>query len=259
MIDDEYPLGFRLALHRKDLGIALEMARGFGLDLPVAGLTAELEDGLLATGHGDEDMSVLASAIRDWRAHLRGRVRRRRPAPPVARATPRTPTAGLYDPAMNYELFMGEALAEAQIALDQGKAPIGAVAVVNDAMVARAHDRVRETNDPTAHAVVVALREASRKMGRDRLADATIFVTREPCPMCVGALLASDVEALVYAVSNQIDGAAGGVLQLAQDGRLARKLKVVSGIRCEEAEELFAQAGPVESLRSSEKVKPTAG
>jgi tRNA(adenine34) deaminase len=131
--------------------------------------------------------------------------------------------------------------------------------VVNDAMVARAHDRVRETNDPTAHAVVVALREASRKMGRDRLADATIFVTREPCPMCVGALLASDVEALVYAVSNQIDGAAGGVLQLAQDGRLARKLKVVSGIRCEEAEELFAQAGPVESLRSSEKVEPTAG
>ncbi|HEY1168671.1 MAG TPA: nucleoside deaminase [Candidatus Limnocylindrales bacterium] len=160
---------------------------------------------------------------------------------------------------MNYELFMGAALAEAQIALDQGKAPIGAVAVVNDAMVARAHDRVRETNDPTAHAVVVALREASRKMGRDRLADATIFVTREPCPMCVGALLASDVEALVYAVSNQIDGAAGGVLQLAQDGRLARKLKVVSGIRCEEAEELFAQAGPVESLRSSEKVEPTAG
>jgi len=160
---------------------------------------------------------------------------------------------------MNYELFMGAALAEAQIALDQGKAPIGAVAVVNDAMVARAHDRVRETNDPTAHAVVVALREASRKMGRDRLADATIFVTRAPCPMCVGALLASDVEALVYAVSNQIDGAAGGVLQLAQDGRLARKLKVVSGIRCEEAEELFAQAGPVESLRSSEKVEPTAG
>ena len=91
---------------------------------------------------------------------------------------------------MNYELFMGEALAEAQIALDQGKAPIGAVAVVNDAMVARAHDRVLESNDPTAHAVVVAVREAARKLGSARLADATIFVTREPCPMCVGALLA---------------------------------------------------------------------
>jgi tRNA(adenine34) deaminase len=157
---------------------------------------------------------------------------------------------------MNYELFMGEALAEAQVALDQGRAPIGAVAVVDDAMVARAHDGVQELNDPTAHAVVIALREAGRKMGRERLSDATIFVTREPCPMCVGALLASDVEALVYAVSNTVDGAAGSVMQLAQDGRLAHKLKVVSGIRCDEAEELFAQAAPVEQLRSVERVKP---
>ena len=159
---------------------------------------------------------------------------------------------------MNYELFMGEALAEAQLALDQGKAPIGAVAVVNDAMVARAHDKVQETNDPTAHAVVLALREAARKLGRSRLADATIFVTREPCPMCVGALLACDVEALVFAVSNHVDGAAGGALQLAQDGRLSRRLKVVSGIRCEEAEELFNQAGSVELLRSAERLRPAS-
>ena len=94
---------------------------------------------------------------------------------------------------------------------------------------------------------------------RNRLADATIFVTREPCPMCVGALLACDVEALVFAVSNPIDGAAGGALQLAQDGRLSRKLKVVSGIRCDEAEELFAKAGPVETLRSAEPLKTAAG
>ena len=160
---------------------------------------------------------------------------------------------------MNYELFMGEALAEAQVALDQGIAPIGAVAVVNDAMVARAHDRVQESNDPTAHAVVVALREAARKLGRDRLADATIFVTREPCPMCVGALLASDVETLVFAVSNHVDGAAGGVLQLAQDGRLTRRLKIVSGIRCDEAEEIFVKAGPVGRLRSAERLKTAAG
>jgi tRNA(adenine34) deaminase len=160
---------------------------------------------------------------------------------------------------MNYELFMGEALAEAQLALDQGKAPIGAVAVVSDAMVARAHDKVQETNDPTAHAVILALREAARKLGRERLADATIFVTREPCPMCVGALLACDVEALVFAVSNSVDGAAGGAVQLAQDTRLSHKLKVVSGIRCEEAEELFVKAGPVESLRSAERLRTAAG
>jgi tRNA(adenine34) deaminase len=143
---------------------------------------------------------------------------------------------------MNYELFMGEALAEARNALAIGERPIAAVAVVDEAMVARGHDRVRETNDPTAHAVVVALREAARKLGKDRLASATIFATLEPCAMCVGALLESDVEALVYALQNDDDGAAGTVIQLAQHPSLGRRLKVVSGIRRDEAEELFAAA-----------------
>lgn len=144
---------------------------------------------------------------------------------------------------MNYELFMGEALAEARNALAAGERPIAAVAVVDEAMVARAHDRVEEMNDPTAHAVVVALREAARKLGRERLASATIFSTIEPCPMCVGALLQSDVEALVYALPNEEDGAAGTVLQVAQHPGLGRRLRIVSGIRRDEAEELFATAG----------------
>ena len=95
---------------------------------------------------------------------------------------------------------MGEALAEARLALARGERPIAAVAVVQDAMVARAHDRVQESNDPTAHAVIVALREAARKLGAARLAEATIFATLEPCAMCVGALLERHVEALVFAV-----------------------------------------------------------
>jgi tRNA(adenine34) deaminase len=145
---------------------------------------------------------------------------------------------------MNYELFMGEALAEARLARERGERPIAAVAVVHDAMVARAHDRVRETNDPTAHAVVVALREAARKMGTAQLGDATIFTTLEPCAMCVGALLESDVEALVYAVPNVVDGACGSVIQLAQHAGLPRRMRVVSGIRRDEAEELMAVATP---------------
>jgi tRNA(adenine34) deaminase len=144
--------------------------------------------------------------------------------------------------AMNYELFMGEALAEARNALALGERPIAAVAVVDEAMVARAHDRVQESNDPTAHAVVVALREAARRLGTIRLADATIFATLEPCSMCVGALLESDVEALVFAVPNRTDGAAGTVIQLAQHPDLPRRIRVVSGIRRDEAEELFAAA-----------------
>jgi tRNA(adenine34) deaminase len=146
---------------------------------------------------------------------------------------------------MNYELFMGEALAEAQLAAERGERPIAAVAVIGDAMVARAHDRVAEDNDPTAHAVVAALREAARRLGRERLVDATIFTTHEPCAMCVGALLESDVEALVFAAPNDEDGAAGTVLQLAQHAALPRRIKVVSGIRRDEAEALTAAAASV--------------
>jgi tRNA(adenine34) deaminase len=148
---------------------------------------------------------------------------------------------------MNYELFMGEALAEARLAGSRGAPPVGAIAVMNEAMVARGSHRVTKGNDPTAHAVVVALREAARKLATPHLSDVTIFTTLEPCPMCVGALLECDVAALVYAMPNSIDGAAGTVLQLAQHPGLGRRLQVVSGIRRAEAEELNAQLAAVPS------------
>lgn len=141
---------------------------------------------------------------------------------------------------MNYELYMGEALAEARSAQRDGHRPHAAVAVVDEAMVARAHDRVSEMNDPTAHAIVLALREAARRLGAARLADATIFTTVEPCAMCMGALLESDVEAVVYAIPDRERGAAGSVLQLADHAGLKRRVKVVSGIRRDDVEELFA-------------------
>jgi len=146
---------------------------------------------------------------------------------------------------MNYELFMGEALAEAQLAAASGERPIAAVAVVDEAMVARAHDRVEETGDPTAHAVIMALREAARRLGRTRLGDATIFATQEPCAMCVGALLESDVDALVYALPDPVDGAAGTVIQLAQHPDLPRRIRIVSGIRQDEAAAMFEVAPTV--------------
>jgi tRNA(adenine34) deaminase len=141
---------------------------------------------------------------------------------------------------VNYELYMGEALAEARAAVARGERPHAAVAVMDEAMVARGSDRVVETNDPTAHAVVLALREASRRLGTSRLQDLTIFSTVEPCVMCVGAMLASDVEALVYAAPNREDGAAGTILQLADHASLARRMRIVSGIRRDEVEELLA-------------------
>jgi tRNA(adenine34) deaminase len=143
---------------------------------------------------------------------------------------------------VNYELYMGEAIEEARGAIARGERPHAAVAVLDEAMVARGHDRVSETDDPTAHAVVVALREAARRVGKERLRDVTIFTTMEPCPMCVGALLASDVDELVYAMPNRLEGAAGTCLQLADHPSLGRRLKVVSGIRRDEVEELYAAA-----------------
>ena len=135
---------------------------------------------------------------------------------------------------------MGEALAEARSAVARGERPHAAVAVVDEAMVARAHDRVHESDDPTAHAVVLALREAARRVGKERLREATIFCTMEPCPMCVGAMLASDVEELVFAVPNREAGAAGTLIQLADHPGMRRRIKVVSGIRQSEVEELYA-------------------
>src|SRR5207247_1306946 len=83
-------------------------------------------------------------------------------------------------------------------------------------------------------------RVQARRVGVDRLRDVTMFCTMEPCPMCVGALLTSDVEALVFAVPNRADGAAGTMLQLAEHPSLRRRVKVVSGIRRDEVEELYA-------------------
>ena len=142
---------------------------------------------------------------------------------------------------MNYELFMGEALAEARQAATRGAPAVGAIAVMNEAMVARGSNRVEENHDPTAHAVIGAIREAARKLGTTHLTDVTIFTTVEPCAMCVAAMLECDAAALVYAAPNPVDGAAGSVLQLAQHAGLPRRLNVVSGIRREEAEELTSE------------------
>src|SRR4026207_2058566 len=89
---------------------------------------------------------------------------------------------------MNYELFMAEAIAEAKRGASEGEEPIGSVAVIDDAMIARDHDRSALNDDPTAHGVLLQAHAAPRKLGARRLAELTIFATHEPCAMCVGAL-----------------------------------------------------------------------
>src|SRR3972149_4113261 len=89
---------------------------------------------------------------------------------------------------MNYELYMAEAIAEARRGAEEGETPVGAVAVLDDAMIARDHDRIVLQRDPTAHAVLLTVQAAARKIEPKRLGGMTIFTTHEPCVMCVGAL-----------------------------------------------------------------------
>ena len=142
---------------------------------------------------------------------------------------------------MNYELFMSEAIAEARRGGEEGEVPVGAVAVLDDAMIARDHDRMLLTEDPTAHAVLLTVQAAARKLGR-RLSDVTIFTTHEPCAMCVGALLETRVRALVYAMPDEVRGAAGSLTDLARHPAMLHRLSVISGVRESEARRLAESA-----------------
>ena len=146
---------------------------------------------------------------------------------------------------MNYELYMAEAIAEARRGGEEGNEPIGAVAVIDDAMIARDHDRSVLHGDPTAHAVMLTIQATARKLGPKRLAEVTIFTTNEPCVMCTGALVEARVRSLVFAVPDPDRGAAGSVLQLARDPSLPHQLSVISGVRESEARRLAAEGASV--------------
>ena len=143
---------------------------------------------------------------------------------------------------MNYELFMAEAIAEARRGGEEGETPVGAVAVLDDAMIARDHDRMLNEGDPTAHAVLLTLQATARKLEPRRLSEVTIFTTNEPCAMCVGALVEAQVHSLVFAVADDLRGAAGTVIQLARNKALPHQLSVVSGVREAEAGRLAEEA-----------------
>ena len=102
---------------------------------------------------------------------------------------------------------MGLALAEARQAAEEGEVPIGAVLVQAGEVIARAHNRRENDNDATAHAEMLVIRDACRKLGRWRLSGTTLYVTIEPCPMCAGALVMSRVDRLVYGSSDYKAGA----------------------------------------------------
>ena len=134
---------------------------------------------------------------------------------------------------------MEVALDEAAAARSHGDVPIGAVVLVDGEVIARRHNERELTGDPTAHAEVLALRDAARALGTWRLERATLVVTLEPCPMCAGALVAARVGRLVFGAADPKAGACGSLYNLCADPRLNHELPVEPGVAADRCSSLL--------------------
>ena len=143
------------------------------------------------------------------------------------------------------EHFMAQAIAEARLAAAAGDIPVGAVAVAAGQVVAKGHNLRELLQDPTAHAEIIALRQAASELGTWRLSGLTLYCTMEPCPMCAGAMVQARLGRLVYAVDDPKAGAAGSILDLLRSPWLNHQVLVTRGIlaQCAQAQlsEYFAR------------------
>ncbi|MGH7779457.1 MAG: tRNA adenosine(34) deaminase TadA [Candidatus Binataceae bacterium] len=130
--------------------------------------------------------------------------------------------------------LMALAIGEARAAAAAGEVPVGAVAVAAGRVMAIGRNRPISLNDPTAHAEVIAIREAARALGVYRLTDVAIYVTLEPCTMCVGAMIAARISKVVYGARDEKAGALGSVYDIGRDGRLNHRLEVHGGVMADE-------------------------
>jgi len=137
------------------------------------------------------------------------------------------------------KFFMQEALKEAKKAYKKNEVPVGAVVVYNNKIVAKAHNLNITTNDPTAHAEILALRKASKILRNYRLLDCEMYTTLEPCPMCAGAMVYARIKRLVYATEDPKSGCCKSVLNIVNNKKLNHRIEVVSGVCKKESEKLL--------------------
>lgn len=140
---------------------------------------------------------------------------------------------------MTHEEAMRIALNEARIATTHGDVPVGAVVIHNGTVIAQRHNERELTNDPTAHAELLAMRDASAALGRWRLDDCTLVVTLEPCVMCAGGVLSSRMGTLVYGAPDLKAGATASLYSVTSDPRLNHNPPVVHGVLAEESTQLL--------------------
>jgi tRNA(adenine34) deaminase len=142
---------------------------------------------------------------------------------------------------MSAEAFMDAALEQARLALAAGEVPIGAVLVIDDAIVARGYNQPISSCDPTAHAEVLALREAARIIGNYRLTESDLYVTLEPCLMCVGALVHARVRGVHYGAAEPKTGALVSTVRALDTPGLNHRFEIEGGVREAEARELIQE------------------
>jgi len=136
---------------------------------------------------------------------------------------------------------MEEALRCAQRALEMGEVPVGAVVVCKGEIVGRGWNRNLANNDPTAHAEIVALREAGHTVGNHRLGDCELFATLEPCPMCAGAIVHARVRRLVYGADDPKAGAVHSVLQVLNHPKLNHQMEIQGGVLAGRSAEILQE------------------
>ena len=144
------------------------------------------------------------------------------------------------NPSATWASAMREALGEARVAVTTGDVPIGAIVLdATGTVIGRGRNRREADSDPTAHAEVLALREAATALGEWRLAGCTLVVTLEPCTMCAGAVVLSRVDRLVFAAYDEKAGAVGSLWDVVRDRRLNHRPEVVSGVLADESSALL--------------------
>jgi tRNA(adenine34) deaminase len=130
---------------------------------------------------------------------------------------------------------MGLALEEATGALAHGDVPVGAVALLENRVIASRHNEREKRGDPTAHAEILAISDAAASVGTWRLSEVTLVATLEPCPMCAGALVAARIGRIVFGAADLKAGACGSLYNLCADPRLNHEVAVTAGVRADEA------------------------
>ena len=140
---------------------------------------------------------------------------------------------------MDDTYWMVQALAQARCAEAEGEVPVGAVVVRDGACIGRGYNRPIVSHDPTAHAEIQAVREAAHVSGNYRLVGSTLYVTLEPCLMCMGALIHARIQRLVFGCVDVKAGAAGSLYDLAHDVRLNHQIEVVAGVEAQQGRALL--------------------